>query len=249
MILTFNFQGQIWNLLYLSQKWSDCHKTKTEHIGRTLGLKCHHRVWPWPWPWPWSFKVNYGICYISTKSGPKVRCKDLPDSDWGDFRCRRAIDSSSFILYCPSLSSSGHERKVLDNPHCVHTHGHSVTTPCSCGSTTSSEPPEVQRRPRDLTCCTRPSTCPRLCVLPLLPSGAPRTISSHTTTCRKPCVKYGAGSPSKVSIKYPCFKIETVFPSIGIPKIKTVLSLCCKCLYWYDGIFSNEHWRKWPHAA
>ena len=126
MILTLNFQGQIWNLLYLSQKWCDCHKTKTEHIGRTLGLKCHHRVWPWPWPWPWSFKVNYGICYISTKSGPKVRCKDLPDSDWGDFRCRRAIDSSSFILYCPSLSSSGHERKVLDNPHCVHTHGHSV---------------------------------------------------------------------------------------------------------------------------
>ena len=27
----------------------------------------------------------------------KVRCKDLPDSDWGDFRCRRAIDSSSLI--------------------------------------------------------------------------------------------------------------------------------------------------------
>ena len=27
----------------------------------------------------------------------KVRCKDLPDSDWGDFRCRRAVDSSSLI--------------------------------------------------------------------------------------------------------------------------------------------------------
>ena len=26
----------------------------------------------------------------------KVMCKDLPDSDWGDFRCRRAVDSSSF---------------------------------------------------------------------------------------------------------------------------------------------------------
>ena len=25
MILTLNFQGQIWNLLYLNQKWSDCH--------------------------------------------------------------------------------------------------------------------------------------------------------------------------------------------------------------------------------
>ena len=27
MTLTLNFQGQIWNLLYLSQKWSDCHWT------------------------------------------------------------------------------------------------------------------------------------------------------------------------------------------------------------------------------
>ena len=25
----------------------------------------------------------------------KVRCKDLPDSDRGDFRCRRAVDSST----------------------------------------------------------------------------------------------------------------------------------------------------------
>ena len=27
MTLTLNFQGQIWNLLYLGQKWFDCHKT------------------------------------------------------------------------------------------------------------------------------------------------------------------------------------------------------------------------------
>ena len=27
----------------------------------------------------------------------KVRCKDLPDSDRGDFRCRRAVDSSSLL--------------------------------------------------------------------------------------------------------------------------------------------------------
>ena len=32
MTLTLNFQGQIWNLLYLSQKWSDCHGTKSKHI-------------------------------------------------------------------------------------------------------------------------------------------------------------------------------------------------------------------------
>ena len=31
-ILTLNFHGQIWNLLYLSQKWSDCRKTKSKHV-------------------------------------------------------------------------------------------------------------------------------------------------------------------------------------------------------------------------
>ena len=70
MTLTLNFQGQIQNLLYLSQKWSDCHETKSKHIDWTLGLKCDHRVWPWPRPWPWIFKVKYRICYISAKNGP-----------------------------------------------------------------------------------------------------------------------------------------------------------------------------------
>ena len=69
MTLTLNFRGQIQNLLYLSQKWSDCHVTKSKHINWTLGLKCDHRVWPWPWPWPWIFKVKYRICYISAKNG------------------------------------------------------------------------------------------------------------------------------------------------------------------------------------
>ena len=142
MTLTLNFQGEIWNLLYLSQKWSDFHETKSKHIDRTLsltcdhrvwnwpwpwprifkvkhgigyisakkwsrfprnekqtyrlGLKCNHWVWPWTWPWPWSwvFGVKYGIRYISTKSGPKVGCKDLPNSDRGDFRFGHADDSS-----------------------------------------------------------------------------------------------------------------------------------------------------------
>ena len=72
MTLTFNFQGQLWNFLYLSQKRSDCHKTKSKHIDWTVRLKCDHRVSPWPWPWPWIFKVKYGISYISAKSGPIV---------------------------------------------------------------------------------------------------------------------------------------------------------------------------------
>ena len=137
MTLTYIFQGKIWNLLYLSQKWSDFHETKRKPIDWTLGLKCDHWVWPWPWPWPWIFKVKYGICYISAKNGPtatkrkanisielqglkyglqfwpwpwpwpdhdhdhlviKVRCVDLPDSDRGDFSCRRAVNSSSFMV-------------------------------------------------------------------------------------------------------------------------------------------------------
>ena len=28
----------------------------------------------------------------------KVRGKDIPDSDLGDFRCRRDVDSSSYLL-------------------------------------------------------------------------------------------------------------------------------------------------------
>ena len=141
MTLTLDFQGQIWNRLYLCEKWSDCHETKSKHIDWSLGLKCDHQILPWPWLWLWIFKVKYEICYITTKSGPiatkwkanisiwtlglkydngfdlghdlgiwifkvisdldhlvtKVKCKDLLDSDRGDFRCRRAVDSSSLF--------------------------------------------------------------------------------------------------------------------------------------------------------
>ena len=70
LTLTLNFQGQISNWLYLSQKWSDCHEMKSKHIDWTLGFKWDHWVWPWPLPWPWIFKVKYGIGYISAKNGP-----------------------------------------------------------------------------------------------------------------------------------------------------------------------------------
>ena len=189
MTSTLKFQGQMWNSLYLSQKWSDCHETKSKHIDRSQDLKYDHWVWSWTWLWPWVFKVKFGIGYISAKNGPiatkrkantsiellasnatirfdlgcdlylefsrwnmnfyisqpklarlprnekqtywfklyasnmtngldlghdldiwilkvicdldhlvtKVRCKDLPDSDWGDLRCRHAVDSSSWL--------------------------------------------------------------------------------------------------------------------------------------------------------
>ena len=82
MTLTYIFQGQIWNLLYLSQKWSDCHETKSKHIDWTLGLKCDHQVWPWPWPWPWILKVKYRICYISAKNGPITTKRKSKHIDW-----------------------------------------------------------------------------------------------------------------------------------------------------------------------
>ena len=56
MTLTLNFQGLIWNLLHLKQKWSDCHETKSKHIDWSQGLKCDQWVWPWPWPWPLNFQ-------------------------------------------------------------------------------------------------------------------------------------------------------------------------------------------------
>ena len=45
---SLNFQGQIWNSLYLGQKWFDCHETKSKHIDWTLSLKWDHWIWPWP---------------------------------------------------------------------------------------------------------------------------------------------------------------------------------------------------------
>ena len=69
MTLISNFQGEIWNSLYLGKKWSDCNEIKSKHIDWTLCLKCDHIIWPWPWAWPWIFKVKYGIHYSLAKNG------------------------------------------------------------------------------------------------------------------------------------------------------------------------------------
>ena len=69
MTLTLNFQGQMWNLLYLRQRWLDSHETKSKHVDWTLGLKYDHWVWPWSWPWPWIFKVKFLNCCISRMTG------------------------------------------------------------------------------------------------------------------------------------------------------------------------------------
>ena len=50
----------------------------------------------------WIFKVKCDLEHLVTK----VRCEDLPDSDRGDFRCRRAVDSSS-LTHVPLVSHIG----------------------------------------------------------------------------------------------------------------------------------------------
>ena len=55
MTLTLNFQGQIWNLLYLNQKWTDCHEMKSKHID----LNSRPQMWQWVWPWPWPWYLNF----------------------------------------------------------------------------------------------------------------------------------------------------------------------------------------------
>ena len=70
-------------------------KRKANILILTLDLKCDQWVWPWPWPWYLNLKVICDLEHLVTK----VRCKDLSDSDWGDFRCRGAVDSSSLRLW------------------------------------------------------------------------------------------------------------------------------------------------------
>ena len=113
MILTLNFQGQIWNLPYLNQKWCDCHEMKSKHIDWILGIKCNHWVWPWPWPRPWIFKVRLWNSHISGIGGPidieqkgaindhdllltKMRCKDLVTEVTSDVGV-----PSTHLQWCP----------------------------------------------------------------------------------------------------------------------------------------------------
>ena len=67
MTLTLNFQGQIWNLLYLSQKWSDCYETQMWPLGLTWTITLTFEFWrsnvnltfDHTWPWPWIFMVKF----------------------------------------------------------------------------------------------------------------------------------------------------------------------------------------------
>ena len=90
MTLTLNFQGQIWNSLYLNQKRSDYHGTKSQHSEWIPGLKCDQWVcnlgndldlwifkvkcdldlWPYAWCWLRIFMVKFLNSCISEWEGP-----------------------------------------------------------------------------------------------------------------------------------------------------------------------------------
>ena len=61
MTLTLNFQGQIWNLLYLNQKWPIATKQKANI---SIELKASNVTIRFV------FQVKYLICYISAQNGP-----------------------------------------------------------------------------------------------------------------------------------------------------------------------------------
>ena len=96
-------------ICYISaKKWSDCHEMKSKHIEWPLGLtlvmtltlNLQGQIWNLLYAYtlgqndPIATKQNKNECMDWTK----VRCKDLLDSDQGDFRCRCPVDLSSIIL-------------------------------------------------------------------------------------------------------------------------------------------------------
>ena len=107
LTLTLNFQGQIWDLLYLSPKLSNCHETKSELLDWTLGFKCSHQFGSWPWPRRWVFMFKFQNAVSQEWQGgfilsvihdhdhdllvTNVRYKGPLDNDQGDFRCRTRL--------------------------------------------------------------------------------------------------------------------------------------------------------------
>ena len=72
LTLTLNFQGQIWNLLYLSQKWSDCHETKSKHIDNSR-----------PQMWPKGSTLTITLTFEFSRSNMTLTFDHTHDLDHG----------------------------------------------------------------------------------------------------------------------------------------------------------------------
>ena len=90
LTLTLNFKVK-YEICYISTKSGPIATRRKANISIwTLGLKFDNGFDLGHDLDIWIFKVIHDLEHLVTK----VRCKDLPDSD---FSCRRAVDSSSFI--------------------------------------------------------------------------------------------------------------------------------------------------------
>ena len=91
MSLTLIFcEGQIYNLLYLSRKWSSYHETKANisfelkvpnmsirfDLGHDLDLQISRpNLWPHTWTWPWIFKVKFWLAISQEWEGRLIYSK------------------------------------------------------------------------------------------------------------------------------------------------------------------------------
>ena len=83
-----------YEICYISTKSGPIARRRKANISIwTLGLKCDNGFDLGHDLDISIFKVMCGLDHLVTK----VRCKDLPDSDRGDFSSRRAVDSSSLL--------------------------------------------------------------------------------------------------------------------------------------------------------
>ena len=157
MTLTLNFQGWIFNLLYLRLKSCDCHEMKNKHINCLLGLihVCGHQFWPWPWPWPFLTCLWPAICQELGCWLPQnkennfinwirvIRCElDITDSQQGDFWCqvlsthlvlsvfwRIPVDVLTCVVQCSAIILSLLKRSPAHVATCspIFSHNHPVS--------------------------------------------------------------------------------------------------------------------------
>ena len=71
-----------WPWIFMVKFWNSCISGWEGRLTLHKGVAVGHS---WPWPWPF---------------GDQGQVMDLPDSDRGDFSCRRAVDSSSLAVRC-----------------------------------------------------------------------------------------------------------------------------------------------------
>ena len=100
--LSLNFQGEMWNLLYISAQ-NGLIATKKKQIYRFNSRpQIWPRVWPWPWPWPFDFQGQMWPWPLTTHMALTM------DSCISEWEGRLTLNKGSFItmtvtIWWPSL--------------------------------------------------------------------------------------------------------------------------------------------------